>query len=110
MHDLSLVQGILKNIEKQRKIHGFKKLDSVEILCGKFNCLSEENLQFCFDAAVKSTDLEGAHLKVRRISDGFCCLNCGTESPEQGECRICGLSKMAAADSNTIYIRAMEVK
>lgn len=76
MHELSLVEGIIKNIEEQKIKYGFSKVKAVEIICGKYNCLSEDSLQFCFDVAVKTTYMEGARLKIKRTeSDNAIYLN-----------------------------------
>lgn len=69
MHELAIIQGIIEQIETEKKKNNFSKVNLIEIVCGKFNCASEDNLQFCLDAFAKGTYIEGAVLKLTRLED-----------------------------------------
>jgi Zn finger protein HypA/HybF involved in hydrogenase expression len=66
MHELSLVEGIFQAIELQKQKHDFKKVLSVEIMCGKLNHHIKEHLEFCFEAMAKSPLLSGAKITVNQ--------------------------------------------
>lgn len=70
MHELSIVQGIIGIIEKEWRAHNFSKVESVEVICGEYNCLCESNLQFCFDAVAAFPYMQGARLRIKRIAGG----------------------------------------
>ena len=69
MHEVSIVEGMLVSIDRQRRLHGFTKVIRIELVCGPLNCASEENLQFCYDNAVKGTWLDGAVVTLDRTSE-----------------------------------------
>ena len=71
MHELSIAEGIIDCIEKQRKKYKFARPKMIELICGKYNCLSEENIQFCFSALTKSTYMEGARLKITKTENAI---------------------------------------
>jgi len=114
MHELSLVQGIIDNMLDKKSKHKFLKVNTVEIICGKYNCVSEENLQFCFDVVTKSTGLAGAKLKVSRLDDKYKCINCGNEFKVQNDnsifCVLCKSTEVIGYFDNGIYIYKMEVE
>jgi hydrogenase nickel insertion protein HypA len=111
MHELSIVDGIIRNIEATRRRCRFEKVREIEVSCGKYNCLSEENLQFCFDAVAKSSYLEGAKLKVARREVSYRCSGCGAELSSDapaGECPACKGAEITP-EPNSIYIEKLEV-
>ena len=113
MHELSIVEGIIKTVEEQKKIHHFIKVNQIDIVCGNYNCLSEENLQFCFDALSRSTFMEGAHLNITRRKEQFNCKDCSTifesDNDQTTLCTSCHSENIFPVLTNTIYIETMEV-
>lgn len=69
MHELSIIEGIIHRIDVLRKEHNFLKVKEIVLKSGKYNCLSEQNLQFCFEAITGATYMEGARIKVNRPDD-----------------------------------------
>ncbi len=69
MHELSIIQGIIAIINKEKEKHNFSKVNFIEIVCGRFNCASEENLQFCYDALADEGYLNGAKIRLKRLDD-----------------------------------------
>jgi len=112
MHELAVVEGILRNIETQREEHHFTRVNKIEITCGRYNCLSQENLQFCFDALAKSTPLEGARLSVKRFKIQYQCQRCGLEfngRKNSRHCPTCRSWEIRSKDQNGIYLSKLEV-
>ena len=79
MHELSIVQGLVSNIEHQKKKYNFDKVLSVDIMCGKYNCLSEETIQFCYDLVTENSYMHGAHIKLLRLTKDCVCMHCRNE-------------------------------
>jgi hydrogenase nickel incorporation protein HypA/HybF len=105
-----LVEGIVKQIESQKKKHSFSRVNSVHLVCGKYNCLSEETLQFCFDAVTRLSYMEGARLKVTRTAGRCRCDACGAEARGEQPCPSCGSHEIIPIVDDEIYIRALEVE
>ena len=114
MHELSLIEGIIRSVEEQKKKHGFLKLSAVEVVCGKYNCIAEDNLQFCFDIATQSSWMKGARLKVRRLPGKSVCARCSFEFdlPRRGkrQCPKCSSEEIADIIDNTVYVENLEVE
>ena len=113
MHELALVQGIIGNLEAKKVTHNFTKVCEVEIICGKYNCLSQESLQFCFDAMAKEPYIKGARLKIKRVEAGFECAECDAEFPEPGKsgaCPECGSDSVVDMRGSKMYIKRLEVE
>jgi hydrogenase nickel incorporation protein HypA/HybF len=113
MHELSIVQGILGIIEKERKARGFTKVKSVEVQCGHYSCVSEESLKFCFEAVATDPRLKGASLTLVRMPAKFKCANCGAEfdaaEETPGKCPSCGAADPAPQIKSEILVRSLEV-
>ena len=113
MHELSIVEGIIKSVELQKKKHALSKVTLVEIVCGKYNFLAEESLQFYFDVAERPSYMEGARLKVTRCAEKYRCADCnaelgGKEDTHAG-CPRCGSMKTSNVIDTSIYIARLEV-
>lgn len=113
MHELSVVKGIIGIIDDQKKKTPFTKLMGVEVICGPYNCLSEENIQFCFDASAELPYMKGAKITVKKISDNHFCLNCFSgyvdESLQDSACPSCRSFDVVRVAQNTVFVSRLEV-
>ncbi len=114
MHELSIVQEIIRRIDLQRARDHFSKVKAIEVVCGRYSCLTEDHLQSCFDIAAKSSRMEGAKLKLIRSPARYRCADCGTEFESEHEedlrCSSCNSADAVSAIDQAIYIRALEVE
>jgi len=114
MHELSIVQEIIARVNLQREKDRFSKVRTIEVACGRYSCLSEEQIQSCFDLAAKPSCMEGAKLKLIRSPARYRCANCRTEfagEPEEDpRCPSCGSADAVSAIDQAMYIRALEVE
>jgi len=51
----------------------------IQIACGVYNCVSEENLDFCLKTVAAGTYLETAIIKVNRLPERWSCKACRQE-------------------------------
>jgi hydrogenase nickel insertion protein HypA len=114
MHELSIIEGVISAILKEKERHHFSRVTGVEIVCGRYNCISESNLQFCFDAVVQPEWMKGARLKVRRLPGKSVCTRCSHEfeTIEKGKhrCPRCSSDEIIDIIDNTVYIENLEVQ
>jgi len=114
MHELSLVQEIIRRVNLQREHDHFSRVKAIEVVCGRHSCLSEEHIQFSFDLAAKSSCMEGAKLKLIRSPARYRCASCGAEFESEREedlrCCSCNSADAVSAINQEIYIRALEVE
>ena len=112
MHEVSIVEGILENLNRQRNEHGLSKVMTIEITCGQYNCADEETLQFCYDTAVKGTWLSSARITIRRLAEQYRCRRCGNEfflEDGQETCQ-CGSSEIVPQLNSDLYLSKLEVE
>lgn len=112
MHELSIVQGILEIIERERRARGFARVKAVELQCGHYSCVTEESLRFLFEAAATEPHLEGAALALVRMPAISRCGACGAEFAGEGggACPACGAEGAAPLIRTDIFVRSLEVE
>ncbi|MBU1863582.1 MAG: hydrogenase maturation nickel metallochaperone HypA [Candidatus Omnitrophica bacterium] len=114
MHEVAIVEGIIASVEKQKKEHAFYSVISIAIMCGKYNCVSEENLNFCWHVATQGTYLETAKLHVHRLPERYRCSKCNKEfSLKQKEdfiCPTCLSRDVMPLLNSELYLNQLEVE
>src|SRR3990167_464489 len=76
MHELSLVEDILRIVGKQS---GGRTVKNVVLEVGALTCVTPEALEFCFDSCKAAAALEKAQLIIERRTGVACCDQCGNE-------------------------------
>lgn len=114
MHEVSIIEGLIDIVEKQREQHGFSRVGEVRIACGIYNCVSEENLRFCLQTVGKGTCLEDARITVHRLPERWSCVSCEAdfvrgECLENLVCPRCASSNVLSRLNNEIYLDSLEV-
>ena len=113
MHELAIVQGIIDVIERERKARGFARVNSVEVQCGHYSCVSEESLKFCLEVVATDPHMKGAALRLVRMPAMFVCRGCGVEFPGTGPetrvCPSCGAADPEPQVRSEIFVRSLEV-
>lgn len=81
MHELSLCEGLLRQVQKLALEHGARAVARVElevgVLCGAEPLL----LRHAFEAARRGTLCEQAELSLRTVPARVYCADCARESP-----------------------------
>ena len=114
MHEISIVEGVLEIIEKEKKKHNFNKVKLIEIVCGKHNCICEDNLNFCLETVANSTYIEGARFKIRRLPERHRCIECNREFEKQEAagsiCPYCRSENLMQLPNSEMYLSKLEVE
>lgn len=76
MHELSIAQNIVDLVLESLPADGNKKVLAVNIKVGEVSGVIPESLEFCFNVIVKDTKLDGAKLKIEKISATAHCNQC----------------------------------
>ena len=114
MHEVSIVEGLIDLVDKQKEKHGFSVVREIHIVCGIYNCTSEENLQFCLKTVAKGTYLEQALIKVHRLPERWECLACRIKFPRENKevepsCPQCGASTVVPLLNSELLLDKLEV-
>ena len=92
VHELTLVQGLLKAVNQCRQAHGNKVVKCVTVEIGALTCVDSERLVFCFDMVKTDWDMASTKLLIHTVMAKAKCHACGEEfvmnSP--GEPCVCG--------------------
>lgn len=116
MHEVAIIEGLIDIIEKSHTKEKFKKVTLIEVVSGKYNCVSEESLTFCFEVASKNSYLEGAKLVLKRLSEKYRCVSCKKDILEEAVnkdllvCPYCASSNLIPSLNTEIYLGKLEVE
>ncbi len=77
MHELALMEGVVRALERTAEEKGLKRITKVKLVVGKFTAALPDCLRFCFSLLTEDSLLEGAELEIE-------------ETEVIGKCRVCG--------------------
>jgi hydrogenase nickel incorporation protein HypA/HybF len=115
MHELSVVDSILKVVLKHAAMNGVEKVVAVGLRIGELSDLVDEWVQHYFDYLSKDTIAAGATLRIERSPVIFRCENCGEDFSVQVRetkkfvCPACGGEKVSLVSGREFYIKNIEV-
>jgi hydrogenase nickel incorporation protein HypA/HybF len=68
MHEFSIIENILKIVEKVCKENNAKRVLKINLKINPYSCLDEDNLNFIFSSIVKNNPVyKDAKIKIKRI-------------------------------------------
>jgi hydrogenase nickel incorporation protein HypA/HybF len=105
MHELTVVENIIRITAQVAEENKINYITAVNLDAGCMQHLNEEILKHGFDAAKEGTLLDGAILRINRVSVKLQCNGCGhTFGPVDGKyfCPDCG-------DKDTNVVQGMEL-
>lgn len=79
MNELSIVHGLLKDLQDESKKHGVSRVSRVHIRIGSLCTIVPEALTFAFETASEGTVAEGAELNVGVVPARGRCDKCNIE-------------------------------
>ncbi len=112
MHEMSIALSLCDLAKKEAIKANATRINEVEIEVGELAGILVDSLEFCFEAAAKATDLNGAHLKVISIPAEGTCEDCGHQFrvPELfTRCPECESYQVHIDRGKDLIIRSIEV-
>jgi len=92
MHELSLVESILRIIEEYAEKEKFARVVALRLSFGKLSCVDPKSLRFAFEIQSRGGRAEGAVFDLEILPARVGCLACGKESEVErfdSECPAC---------------------
>ncbi len=92
MHELSIAQQILENVEREVRKQPVSCVTGVHLRVGRYS-VDKQSLTFCLEAVTMGTLMEGAAIQITDLEEVLNCPDCGPLTEEQvvnGVCSICG--------------------
>ncbi len=79
MHEMSLIESVLRIIEEQAAVEKFSHVKTVRLEVGELSHAEPQSLRFCFEAAAGDTLVEGAKLEIIHIPGRALCGTCNKQ-------------------------------
>ncbi|NEX19346.1 hydrogenase maturation nickel metallochaperone HypA [Thiorhodococcus mannitoliphagus] len=90
MHELSLCQALLDQVERVAQDHGATRVDRILLKVGPLSGVEPSLLQHAYPLAAAGTIAEAAELVIEPAEVRVRCLDCGAETDAQPNRLLCG--------------------
>ncbi len=114
MHELPVINSILKVVLKHAAAHNVSKVMAVHLEVGELSDLEDKWMQQYFEHLAKDSVAQGAVLKIERTPVVMECLECGRsyeinlkEDPSQ-DCPDCKSGKVKLISGKNYMIKNLE--
>jgi hydrogenase nickel incorporation protein HypA/HybF len=112
MHETSIVQALLEQVETQARAHRATSVQKVTVRLGELAGVEAELLETAFDVYRERTVAKGAALEIVRIPARYRCPRCSREVLRGGflQCPECEVgARLVAGDEIVLERLEMEV-
>ena len=113
MHELGIMEEIVRAINREIEAHHARKLLGVTLRIGEMNGVVPDSMRFCFEVLSKGTSLEGAELRIVSVPLVARCEDCQHEfqvKDFQFLCPLCGSQNHTIRSGKELSIEEMEVE
>lgn len=113
MHEMSLCETVVSNIEESAKLHSFLRVNRVVLEIGKLSCVEIEAMRFAFDLVAKDSVARGSILDIV-VKPGLAwCYDCDQQLEVQERyeaCSNCGSYPLKITGGEELRIKELEVE
>lgn len=113
MHELSIATRIMEMVREVMKQHSATRVGEITVEIGALSCVDPSSLEFCFEAIVAGSPLEGARLRIDRKKACAKCNKCGNLYEISGTnpgCDNCGSHDFEVTSGTEIFVTQVEVE
>ena len=114
MHELPVINSILKVVLKHAADNNVKKVVAVHLQVGELSDLEDKWMQQYFDSLAKDTIAQGARLVIERIPVVMKCSDCGMsytvniKEDKSLVCPECGSDKHTMVSGREYFIKNLD--
>lgn len=108
MHELSIVQNIVRTTEDFAEEHQIQHVKKVVLEVGGLTGVIPKYVHMYYPESVKDTRLDGSELEVEEIEPECFCRNCGEvyhPMDTRGKCPECGCNDPEILHGNELLIK-----
>ena len=112
MHELSIAQNILEIVKEHLPAGVPSQVKSVRIRVGYGAGIVPDSLEFCFNAIIAKTPMQGAVLEIERVPFVVKCNTCGKTSSNESEiflCSFCDGNDVTMVSGNELQVIAIDL-
>ncbi len=113
MHELSLVESMMTQLEAFLEREGCPRLISVKVAIGRLSGVDPDCFKFAFDALAEGTDMEKAELIIEKIPFEILCGECGIKTKPDApfmKCGTCNSEKVEIVSGREFMIRELTLE
>lgn len=113
MHELGITQSIVDIAERTAREQNAEKVLSVTVEIGELSGVVADAVEFCFEACIQETFLEGCRLIIINIAGLGLCDDCGAEVKIDNmtfSCSECGSYALQRIQGEELDIKELEIE
>jgi hydrogenase nickel incorporation protein HypA/HybF len=113
MHELSLMEGMVADLEAEAAKQGFARICRIRLEVGRLSGVEVEALRFAFGPATEGSLAEGADLEILEIAGTGRCQACGAEveiAARFDPCPACGDGFVQVSGGTELRIKDLDVE
>jgi hydrogenase nickel incorporation protein HypA/HybF len=114
MHEFSLAQGLIKQLQQLAEQHGAGKIITVRVAVGRLSGIVIDSFSFGFEVLAREYRLtENAVLEITEIEPVYRCLDCEALFPPVGPdsgCPHCTSKKVVPAGGDDLILTQVEME
>ena len=111
MHEISLVQEMLRQVRELAVHHKAEKITRINVEIGPLSGIVIDSFCFGFEAlAAESTLTRDAELSVKTTAAIYLCSDCGHRNQTPGTCSKCGEGFLIPQGGNELILSQVEME
>lgn len=114
MHELSIVQTLIEQVEQEVDRAGARgRVTRLELIVGRLSGVNPDAMRFAFEMLAPGTIMEEAQLHVTEPGAACCCRSCGarTEIDElMLQCPECGSEEVSIEGGRDLVLQSIDVE
>lgn len=114
MHELSIVQALLEQVQDElRRAGTIGRVVRIELVIGRLSGVSVDAIRFGFQVLAPDTPLEGAELAIAQPQAASVCGACGQTTLLDEltlECPACGSRQTTITGGRELLLQSIEVE
>ncbi len=113
MHELSLADSMVREIEEILKQNNAEKVFSVTVEMGKFSGVEREPFEFAFPLVAEGTPVEGSKLIIEEVPGTVKCYDCQAETVLNVpfiKCGTCDSRNVKFVRGKDFLIKSLEIE
>lgn len=113
MHELSLAQALVEQVEAICVKENAAAALSVTVNIGALSGVNRESFAFAYPLAAEGTRMKGATLKIEETPAGVTCGQCGRQSQpalDNMRCMHCGSRRVEITAGRDFVIQSVELR
>jgi len=112
MHELSLCQALLDQVDSVARQHGAVAVHRISLSIGPLSGVEPDLLAHAYALAKAGTVAENAELELARSPVTVQCADCGAETdvaPNRLRCGVCGANRVALVRGDELLLTRVEM-